>query len=172
MPSAKICMEPSGIDARLPHRGQGEWFPESSALTPIGRASPQKKINPQYSHTAGSRNTDMIAFRRGSSRFHLRSDSSTARGMISVNSDCGAASWVYRKSLKSLTSKNRAKRPNLLIFNENDLTVNQLVVGSIPTAGAKNTKKIKMIREARESGLRRFLDRVTGFVTSLRSMYF
>jgi hypothetical protein len=47
-------------------------------------------------------------------------------------------------------------------------TVNQLVAGSIPAAGAKNHKKNKMIQEYRESGLRRFPGLVTGFVTARR----
>jgi hypothetical protein len=34
------------------------------------------------------------------------------------------------------------------------LTVNQLVVGSIPTAGAKKSQENKAIRQARESGFR------------------
>ena len=46
------------------------------------------------------------------------------------------------------------------------LTVNQLVVGSIPTAGAKKPQKNKTIRQARASGFRRLLGFVTGFVTS------
>jgi hypothetical protein len=45
------------------------------------------------------------------------------------------------------------------------LTVNQLVVGSIPTAGAKKSYKISMLRKARFGGLADFLSGVTFGVT-------